>query len=186
MVTQIGCKGRHHGLVVNASCFPSHRYNLPWRQDTFRSSAGEAVPGFLAPLPSEEGAESVHAVSWVKDGLSHNYRVRVRPGWCQLKSCLVQVSCAGGLAEECFHLHLMSLPGTCKELPFIAMTTTPTSLHSSVVVCCVQGREKFHTTVCSLGRTVYVQAVCNLLDPDNEIIPRTDYPERVVSGWCPL
>ncbi len=55
------------------------------------TSAGDRLPGYYASLPGEAGAQSVHAVTWVRDNLSHDYGVRVRPGWDSLKACLIEV-----------------------------------------------------------------------------------------------
>jgi hypothetical protein len=54
--------------------------------------SGQAVSGKTSQLPDEpHHAEAVHAASWMWRGLSHNYRVRQRLGWSQLRDLLIQV-----------------------------------------------------------------------------------------------
>jgi hypothetical protein len=50
------------------------------------------VSGRISQLPDEpHHAETVHAASWMWRGVSHNYRVRQRLGWSQLRDLLIQV-----------------------------------------------------------------------------------------------
>lgn len=45
-------------------------------------------------------AESVHAATWVWKGANHNYCVRQRKGWGQLRDLLIQVRGRGGWGEQ--------------------------------------------------------------------------------------
>lgn len=56
--------------------------------------------GRVSRLPDEaHHAESVHAATWVWKGLNHNYCVRQRKGWGQLRDLLIRVGALEGALE---------------------------------------------------------------------------------------
>ena len=91
---------RQPALLPSGGCWPPAcsplgccRRGLHWQTVSLtQEPSGLAVSGRISQLPDEpHHAEAVHAASWMWRGLSHNYRVRQRLGWSQLRDLLIQV-----------------------------------------------------------------------------------------------